>query len=78
MLLFLRQMTYYLINLSLDLPLSYILTYSANIVIFFNISKRLCNKFELIYINIIIIDIFNTNNNFFKSISYDLIVISHK
>lgn len=59
MLLFLRQMTYYLINLSLDLPLSYILTsYSANIVIFFNISKRLCNKFELIYINIIIIDIF--------------------
>lgn len=26
MLLFLRQMTYYLINLSLDLPLSYILT----------------------------------------------------
>lgn len=30
MLLFLRQMTYYLINLSLDLPLSYILTYSAN------------------------------------------------
>lgn len=55
MLLFLRQMTYYLINLSLDLPLSYILTsYSANIVIFFNISK----KFELIYINIIIIDIF--------------------
>lgn len=40
MLLFLRQMTYYLINLSLDLPLSYILTsYSANIVIFFNISK---------------------------------------
>ncbi len=44
MLLFLRQMTYYLINLSLDLPLSYILTYSANIVIFFNISKRLCNK----------------------------------
>lgn len=38
MLLFLRQMTYYLINLSLDLPLSYILTsYSANIVIFFNI-----------------------------------------
>lgn len=59
MLLFLRQMTYYLINLSLDLPLSYILTsYSANIVIFFYISKRLCNKFELIYINIIIIDIF--------------------
>lgn len=59
MLLFLRQMTYYLINLSLDLPLSYILTsYSANIVIFFNISKRLWNKFELIYINIIIIDIF--------------------
>ena len=50
-------MTYYLINLSLDLPLSYIF-YSANIVIFFNISKRLCNKFELIYINIIIIDIF--------------------
>lgn len=44
MLLFLQQMTYYLINLSLDLPLSYILTYSANIVIFFNISKRLCNK----------------------------------
>lgn len=44
MLLLLRQMTYYLINLSLDLPLSYILTYSANIVIFFNISKRLCNK----------------------------------
>lgn len=44
MLLSLRQMTYYLINLSLDLPLSYILTYSANIVIFFNISKRLCNK----------------------------------
>lgn len=45
MLLFLRQMTYYLINLSLDLPLSYILTsYSVNIVIFFNISKRLCNK----------------------------------
>lgn len=44
MLLFLRQMTYYLINLSLDLPLSYILIYSANIVIFFNISKRLCNK----------------------------------
>lgn len=45
MLLFLRQMTYYLINLSSDLPLSYILTsYSANIVIFFNISKRLYNK----------------------------------
>lgn len=44
MLLSLRQMTYYLINLSLDLPLSYILTYSANIVIFFDISKRLCNK----------------------------------
>lgn len=46
MLLFLRQMTYYLIF------------YSANIVIFFNISKRLCKKIELIYINIIIIDIF--------------------
>lgn len=55
MLLFLRQMTYYLINLSLDLPLSYILTfYSANIVIFLISAK----KFELIYINIIIIDIF--------------------
>lgn len=48
MLLFLRQTTYYLINLSLDLPLSYILTsYGANIVIFFNISKRLCNKIRI-------------------------------
>lgn len=45
MLLFLQQTTYYLINLSLDLPLSYI--YSANIVIFFNISKRLCNKIRI-------------------------------
>lgn len=44
MLLFLRQMTYYLINLSLDLPLSYILTYSAKYRNIFNISKRLCNK----------------------------------
>lgn len=59
MLLFLRQMTYYLINLSLDLPLSYILTsYSANIVIFFISAKDYVIKFELIYINIIIIDIF--------------------
>lgn len=49
MLFFLRQTMYYLINLSLDLPLSYILTsYSANIVIFFNISKRLCNKIRYI------------------------------
>ncbi len=58
MLLFLRQMTYYLINLSLDLPLSYILTYSANIVIFLISAKDYVIKFELIYINIIIIDIF--------------------
>ena len=57
MLLFLRQMTYYLINLSLDLPLSYILT-SANIVIFLISAKDYVIKFELIYINIIIIDIF--------------------
>lgn len=48
MLLLLRQMTYYFINLSLNLPLSYILTsYSANIVIFFYISKRLCNKIRI-------------------------------
>lgn len=58
MLLFLRQMTYYLINLSLDLPLSYILTYSANIVIFLISAKDYVIKFELIYVNIIIIDIF--------------------
>ena len=59
MLLFLRQMTYYLINLSSDLPLSYILTsYSANIVIFLISAKDYVIKFELIYINIIIIDIF--------------------
>lgn len=58
MLLFLRQMTYF-INLSLDLPLSYILTsYSANIVIFLISAKDYVIKFELIYINIIIIDIF--------------------
>ena len=51
MLLFLRQMTYYLINLSLDLPLSYILTsYSANIVIFLISAKDYVIKFELIYI----------------------------
>lgn len=59
MLLFLRQMTYYFINLSSDLHLSYILTsYSANIVIFFISAKDYVIKFELIYINIIIIDIF--------------------
>lgn len=47
----LRQMTYYLINLSLDLPLSYILTsYSANIVIFLISAKDYVIKFELIYI----------------------------
>ena len=51
-------MTYYLINLSLDLPLSYILTYSANIVIFLISAKDYVIKFELIYVNIIIIDIF--------------------
>lgn len=50
-------MTYYLINLSLDLPLSYIF-YSANIVIFLISAKDYVIKFELIYINIIIIDIF--------------------
>ena len=39
-------MTYYLINLSLDLPLSYIF-YSANIVIFLISAKDYVIKFEL-------------------------------